>query len=175
MRSRFYVQVKRKCIIFSQKMVAATVVEMRNCVSQTSLGFEKNNALLNLSMYFSKITYHRLYLAKIWKNRWLDDATSSFDIYWHWLLKQEKRKHNLHSFNFDQSWNLRKLEYSQTPQDKRPDKTDSSIKRTLNFGPCHFCSHLLYFKSLSDGHLSKTDNGHFEIWNGQLKTPFHFN
>ena len=43
-------------------MVAATAVERRNCVFQTSLDFEKNKVLLNLSMYFSKITYHRVYL-----------------------------------------------------------------------------------------------------------------
>ena len=36
-----------------------------NCVFQTSLDFEKNKALLNLSMYFSKITYHRLYLGNL--------------------------------------------------------------------------------------------------------------
>ena len=86
MRFRFYVRVKRKCIIFCQKMVAATAVERQHCVFQTSLDFEKNKTLLNLSMYFSKMTYHRLYLGKIWKNRWFDDATSSFDIYWHWLI-----------------------------------------------------------------------------------------
>ena len=40
-RYRFYVRVKRKCIIFSQKMVVATAVERRNGVFQTSLDFEK--------------------------------------------------------------------------------------------------------------------------------------
>ena len=69
MRSRFYVRVKRKCIIFSQKTVAVTAVKRRNCVFQTSLDFEKNKALLNLSIHFSKITYHRVYLGKILKNR----------------------------------------------------------------------------------------------------------
>ena len=64
--------------------------------------------------------------------------------------------------------------YSQTPQDGHPDKTDTSIKRTPNFGPCRFFSHLLYFKSHKDEHLSKTDNRHFEIRNGQLKSPLHF-
>ena len=42
---------------------AATVVESQNCVFQTSLDFEKNKALLNLSLHFSKITY--LYSDKI--------------------------------------------------------------------------------------------------------------
>ena len=51
------------------------------------------------------------------------------------------------------------------------DKTDTSIKRTLNLGSSRFFSHLLYFKSLKDGHLSKTDNGHLKIPNGQLKSP----
>ena len=31
-----------------------------------------------------------------------------------------------------------KWTYSQTPNDLHPDKTDTSIKRTPNFGPCHF-------------------------------------
>ena len=60
-----------------------------------------------------------------------------------------------------------------------PLKTDTQIrrtpiKRTPKFGPCHFFNYLLYFKSLKDGHLSKTDNGHLEIQNVQLKSPFHF-
>ena len=38
---RFYVRVKRKCIIFCPKMVAATAVERRNGVFQTSLDFEE--------------------------------------------------------------------------------------------------------------------------------------
>ena len=46
-------------------MVAATAVERQNGVFQTSLDFEKNKALLNLSMYFMKITYYRVYLGKI--------------------------------------------------------------------------------------------------------------
>ena len=37
----------------------------RNGVFQTSLDFDKTKALLNLSMHFSKITYHKVYLGKI--------------------------------------------------------------------------------------------------------------
>ena len=46
-------------------MASATAVERRNGVFQTSLDFKKNNALLNLSIYFSKITYYRVYLGKM--------------------------------------------------------------------------------------------------------------
>ena len=53
-RSRFSVRAKRKCINFSG-----------NGVFQTSLDFDKTKALLNLSMHFSKITYHKVYLGKI--------------------------------------------------------------------------------------------------------------
>ena len=49
----------------------------------------------------------------------------------------------------------KQLKYSQIPQGGHPDKTDTSIKRTPNFDPCYFFSHLLYFKSLKDGHLSR--------------------
>ena len=52
-------------MIFSQKLVAATAVERRNGVFQTSLDFEKKKAFLSLSVYFSKITHHRVYLGKI--------------------------------------------------------------------------------------------------------------
>ena len=45
-------------------MVAATAVERRNGVFQ-SLEFEKHKALLNFSLYFSKITCHRVDLGKI--------------------------------------------------------------------------------------------------------------
>ena len=31
------------------------------CIFHTSLDFEKSKVLLNLSIYFSKITYHRVY------------------------------------------------------------------------------------------------------------------
>ena len=39
-------------------------------------------------MHFSKITYHKVYSGKVWKNRPSDDASASFDIYWHWLLER---------------------------------------------------------------------------------------
>ena len=39
--------------------------DSRNGVFQTSLDFDKAKALLNLSMRFSKITYHKVYLGKI--------------------------------------------------------------------------------------------------------------
>ena len=42
---------------------------------------KKNKALLNLSMYFSKIIYHRVYLGKIWRNRKFHDASTYFDFY----------------------------------------------------------------------------------------------
>ena len=85
-RSCFSVRAKRKYINFSQIMVATTAVNSRNGVFQTSLNFEKTKVLLNLLMHFSKITYHKIYLGKIWKNRPPDDASSNFDIYLHWLL-----------------------------------------------------------------------------------------
>ena len=85
-RSRFSVRAKRKCINFSQITVATTALESGNGVFQTSLDFDKTKALLNLSMHFSKITYHKVYLGKIWKNRPPDDASPNFDIYWHGLL-----------------------------------------------------------------------------------------
>ena len=64
-RSRFFVRAKRKCINFSQITVATTAVDSENGVFQTSLDFDKTKALLNLSMHFSKITYHKVYLGKI--------------------------------------------------------------------------------------------------------------
>ena len=64
-RSRFSVRAKRKCINFSQITVATTAVDSRNGVFQTSLDFDKTNTLLNLSMNFSKIIYHKVYLGKI--------------------------------------------------------------------------------------------------------------
>ena len=67
--------------------VATTAIESGNGVFQTSLDFDKTKALLNLSMHFSKITYHKVYLGKIRKSRPPDDASANFDIYWHWLLK----------------------------------------------------------------------------------------
>ena len=63
--SRFSVRAKRKCVNFSQIMVVTTAVDSRNGVFQTSLDFDKAKALLNLSMRFSKITYHKVYLGKI--------------------------------------------------------------------------------------------------------------
>ena len=63
--SRFSVRAKRKCINFSQITVAKTVVDSGNGVFQTSLEFDKTKALLNLSIHFSKITYHKVYLGKI--------------------------------------------------------------------------------------------------------------
>ena len=59
-RSRFFVRARRKCINFSQITVAATAVDSGNGVFQTSLDFDKTKALLNLSMHFSKITYHKV-------------------------------------------------------------------------------------------------------------------
>ena len=64
-RSRFSVRARKKCIIFSQITVATTAVDSGNGVFQTSLDFGKTKALLNLSMYFSKITYHKVYLGKV--------------------------------------------------------------------------------------------------------------
>ena len=64
-RSRFSVRAKRKCINFSQITVATTAIDIGNGVFQTSLDFDKTNTLLNLSMSFSKITYHKVYLGKI--------------------------------------------------------------------------------------------------------------
>ena len=64
-RSRFSVRAKRKCINFSQITVATTAVDSGNGVFQTSLDFDKTKALLNLSMHFSKITYHKVNLGKI--------------------------------------------------------------------------------------------------------------
>ena len=75
MRSRFSVRAK------SQITVATTAVDSGNSIFQTSLDFDKIKALLNLSMHFSKITYHKVYLDKIRKNRPPDDASASFDIY----------------------------------------------------------------------------------------------
>ena len=63
--SRFSVRAIRKCINFSQKTVATTVVDSGNGVFQTSLNFDKTKVLLNLSMHFSKITYHKVYLGKM--------------------------------------------------------------------------------------------------------------
>ena len=60
-RSRFSVRAKRKCINFRQITVATTAVDSGNGVFQT----DKTKALLNLSMHFSKITYHKVYLGKI--------------------------------------------------------------------------------------------------------------
>ena len=64
-RSRFSVRAKRKCINFSQITVATSAVDSRNGVFQTSLDFDKTKALLNLSMHFSKIIYHKVYLDKL--------------------------------------------------------------------------------------------------------------
>ena len=64
-QSRFSVRAKRKWINFSQLTVATTAVYSGNGVFQTSLDFDKAKALLNLSMHFSKITYHKVYLGKI--------------------------------------------------------------------------------------------------------------
>ena len=50
-------------------MATATAVERQNGVFQVSVDFEKNKELLNPAMYFSKITYHRVYLGKIRKSR----------------------------------------------------------------------------------------------------------
>ena len=63
--SRFSVREKRKCINFSQITVATTAVDSGNGVFQTSLDFDKTKVLLNLSMHFSKITCHKVYLGKI--------------------------------------------------------------------------------------------------------------
>ena len=60
-RSRFSVRVKRKCINFSQITVATTAVDSRNGIFQTFLDFDKSKVPLNLSMHFSKITYHKVY------------------------------------------------------------------------------------------------------------------
>ena len=46
--------------------------------------------------------------------------------------------------------------------------TDTSIRRTPGGGPGRFLVILLQPNSLKDGHLLKTDNGHFEIVNGHL-------
>ena len=73
-RSRFSVRAKRKCIKFSQITVATTAVDSENGVFQTSL-----DALLSLSMYFSKIAYFKVNLGKAWKN-WPYDDASAFDI-----------------------------------------------------------------------------------------------
>ena len=64
-RSRFSVRAKRKRINFSQITVATTAIDSENGVFQTSLDFDKTQALLNLSMHFSKITYHKVYLGKV--------------------------------------------------------------------------------------------------------------
>ena len=64
-RSRFSVRARRKCINFSQITVATTAVDSGNGVFQTSLDFDKTEALLNLSMHFSKISYHKVYLDKV--------------------------------------------------------------------------------------------------------------
>ena len=56
---------KRKCINFSQITVATTAVDSGNGVFQTSIDFDKIKALLILSIHFSKITYHKVYLGKI--------------------------------------------------------------------------------------------------------------
>ena len=64
-RSRFSVRAKRKCINFSQITMAAIAVDSENGVFQTSFDFDKTKALLNLSMHFSKITYHKVYLGKV--------------------------------------------------------------------------------------------------------------
>ena len=64
-QSRFSVRAKRKCINFSQITVATTAVDSENGVFQTSLAFDKTKALLNLSMHFSKITYHKVYFGKV--------------------------------------------------------------------------------------------------------------
>ena len=64
-RSRFSVRAKRKSSSFIQITVATTAVDSRNGVFQTSLAFDKTKALLNLSMHFSKITYHKVYLGKV--------------------------------------------------------------------------------------------------------------
>ena len=61
----FSVRAKRKYINFSQITVTTTAVDSGNVVFQASLDFAKNKALLNLSMHFSKITYHKVYLGKI--------------------------------------------------------------------------------------------------------------
>ena len=58
-RSRFSVRAKRKCIHCSQITVATTAVDSENG------NFDKTKALLNLSMHFSKITYHKVYLGKV--------------------------------------------------------------------------------------------------------------
>ena len=63
--SRFSARAKRKCINFSQITVATTAVDRENGVFQTSLKFDKTKALLNLSMQFSKITYHKVYSGKV--------------------------------------------------------------------------------------------------------------
>ena len=64
-RSRFSVRAKRKCINFSQITVTTTAVDSENGVFQTSHHFDKTKALLNLSMHFSKVTYHKVYLGKV--------------------------------------------------------------------------------------------------------------
>ena len=64
-RSRFSVRARRKYINFNEIMVATTAVDNGNGVFQTSLDFHKTKALLNLSMHFSKITYHKVYLGKV--------------------------------------------------------------------------------------------------------------
>ena len=64
-RSRFSVRARRKYINFNEITVATTAVDNGNGVFQTSLDFHKTKALLNLSMHFSKITYHKVYLGKV--------------------------------------------------------------------------------------------------------------
>ena len=55
---------KEKMHQFQSKTVATTMVDSGNGVFQTSLGFDKTQALLNLSMHFSKISYHKVYLGR---------------------------------------------------------------------------------------------------------------
>ena len=61
--SKAYVEIRSR--FFCQITGATTAFNSRNGVFQTSLDFDKTKALLNLSMHFSKITYHKVYLDKI--------------------------------------------------------------------------------------------------------------
>ena len=67
-RSRFYVRLKSKCIIFRQIMRYDGRDRGREAkwrISNFPRFCKKVKALLNLSMYFSKISYHRVHLGKI--------------------------------------------------------------------------------------------------------------
>ena len=95
-----------------------------------------------------------------WK---LDSRILICNLYWYYAFCTGNLLHFLHwcysltaLLSANQNWVIfscmllqeKNRKYNRTPKDGHPDKTDTSIKRTPNLGPCRFFSHLLHLKSL---------------------------